>query len=91
MGARERWEVLTGVSVGLGLTLAVLSPLTAMDEDSFPISSYPMFARPRGQPTLYAVVGRAADGSEVRLPASVVASAVLESPDGPTALVARIR
>ncbi|HWO10274.1 MAG TPA: hypothetical protein VNN80_12360 [Polyangiaceae bacterium] len=74
MGARERWEVLTGVSVGLGLTLAVLSPLTAMDEDSFPISSYPMFARPRGQPTLYAVVGRAADGSEVRLPASVVAS-----------------
>ena len=68
MGAGERRQQLAGLVVGLGATLAVLWPLTAMDQDSFPISSYPMFARPRGQPTLYAVVGRASDGSEVRLP-----------------------
>jgi hypothetical protein len=74
MGARERLGALTGIAVGLGATVAVLSPLLAMDRDSFPISSYPMFARPRGQPDLFAVVARAADGREVRLPASVVAS-----------------
>ena len=74
MGAREQLNALAGIVVGLGATAAVLSPLGAMDQDSFPISSYPMFARPRGQPELYAVVGRAADGREVRLPASVVAS-----------------
>jgi len=74
MGRSERRQQLAGLVVGLGATLAVLWPLTAMEQDSFPISSYPMFARPRGQPTLYAVVGRASDGSEVRLPASVVAS-----------------
>ena len=74
MGARDRLNALTGIVVGLGATLAVLSPLGAMDRDSFPISSYPMFARPRGQPELYAVVARATDGSEVRLPASMVAS-----------------
>jgi hypothetical protein len=74
MGARERLKALGGIVVGLGATAAVLSPLGAMDQDSFPISSYPMFARPRGQPDLYAVVARAADGREVRLPASMVAS-----------------
>ena len=74
MGVRERLRALGGIVVGLGATAAVLSPLVAMDQDSFPISSYPMFARPRGQPDLYAVVARAADGREVRLPASVVAS-----------------
>jgi hypothetical protein len=45
-----------------------------MDADSFPISSYPMFAHPRGQPTLYAVTGRAKNGAELRLPAEVVGS-----------------
>ena len=74
MGVRERLEALTGIIVGLGATAAVLWPLCSMDQDSFPISSYPMFAHPRGQPSLYAVVARAADGSEVRLPAAVVAS-----------------
>jgi hypothetical protein len=58
----------------------VLSPLVAMDGDSFPISSYPMFAHPRGQPTLYAAVARAADGRELRLPPSAIGSSeVLQS------------
>src|SRR5262245_1374867 len=74
MGVRERLGALTGIVVGLGATIAVLSPLGAMDRDSFPISSYPMFARPRVLPDLFAVVARTADGMEVRLAASVVAS-----------------
>lgn len=74
MVARERLKAWAGLVVGLGATAAVLSPLLAMDQDSFPISSYPMFARPRGTPELYAVVARAADGREVRLPATLVAS-----------------
>jgi hypothetical protein len=74
MSWRARLERGVALVVGLGTSLAVLSPLVAMDGDSFPISSYPMFARPRGQPTLYAAVGRAADGSEHRLPASAIGS-----------------
>ena len=72
-----RW---LGLAVGGGVTAAVLSPLAAMDVDSFPISSYPMFARPRGQPTLYTVVARAADGSERRLaPSWLGSSEVLQA------------
>jgi hypothetical protein len=64
-----------GLCVGAGATLAVLSPLVEdPNGDSFPISSYPMFARPRGQPTLYAAVARDREGSESRLPPSVVGS-----------------
>jgi hypothetical protein len=40
--------------------------------DSFPLSTYPMFARPRGQPTLHTLVGLAADGSERRVPPELV-------------------
>jgi hypothetical protein len=62
------------LSVGVGTTLAVLSPLVVQDADSFPISSYPMFARPRGQPTLFLAVARSADGRERRLPSSAIGS-----------------
>lgn len=80
MAPRERLVRWGGLAVGLGATLAVLSPLAAMDADSFPISSYPMFARPRGQPTLYAAVARAADGSERRLsPSWLGTSEVLQA------------
>jgi hypothetical protein len=74
MSARERIERGAGLVVGLGATLAVLSPLLAMDTDSFPLSSYPMFARPRGLPTLFAAIARTADGAERRLPPSAVGS-----------------
>jgi hypothetical protein len=80
MSWRARLERGVALVVGLGASLAVLSPLVAMDGDSFPISSYPMFARPRGQPTLYAAVARAADGSEHRLPPGAIGSSeVLQS------------
>jgi hypothetical protein len=74
MNRRELMRRGAALSLGLGATLAVLSPLLAMDGDSFPISSYPMFARPRGQPTLFAAIARAADGSERRLPPSAIGS-----------------
>jgi hypothetical protein len=74
MHVRERIQRCIGLAVGLGATAAVISPLARMDADSFPISSYPMFARPRGQPTLFAAIARAADGSERRLPPSAVGS-----------------
>jgi hypothetical protein len=74
MAAPDRFTRLAAALVGLATTAAVLSPLANMAADSFPISSYPMFARPRGQPTLYALAGRRRDGSELRLPAEVVGS-----------------
>jgi hypothetical protein len=78
--SRERFAQWLGLAVGVAATAAVLSPLAAMDDDSFPISSYPMFARPRGQPTLYAVIARASDGSERRLaPSWLGSSEVLQA------------
>jgi hypothetical protein len=60
--------------LGLGLPLAVLSPIFSGAADSFPLSTYPMFARARGQPTLYSVVARAAGGREERLPPALLGS-----------------
>lgn len=80
MTARERLVQWLGVAVGVATAAAVLSPLGSMHDDSFPLSSYPMFARPRGQPTLYAVVARASDGSERRLaPSWLGSSEVLQA------------
>lgn len=77
---RERIAQWLGVAVGAVAIAAVLSPLASMGDDSFPLSSYPMFARPRGQPTLYAVVARAGDGSERRLaPSWLGSSEVLQA------------
>lgn len=72
-GAPARQRVLAYV-VGLGLPLAVLSPAWSGAPDSFPLSTYPMFARPRGQPTLHTLVGLTAGGSERRVPPELVGS-----------------
>jgi hypothetical protein len=61
-----------GYALGLGMPAAVLSPLFSGARDSFPLSTYPMFAQPRGQPTLYSVVAIEADGREARLPPSLI-------------------
>jgi hypothetical protein len=58
--------------LGFGVPLAVLSPLFSGAADSFPLSTYPMFARARGQPTLYTVVARTASGREDRLPPALL-------------------
>jgi hypothetical protein len=60
--------------LGLGMPLAVLSPLFSGAADSFPLSTYPMFARSRGQPTLYTAVARTASGREERLPPPLLGS-----------------
>ena len=69
-GARR----LFAYGIGLGATAVVLSPLLSGAADSFPVSTYPMFARPRGQPVLYAMVATARDGTARRVPAALVAS-----------------
>lgn len=53
---------------------AVLSSLRSSARDSFPLSTYPMFASQRGTPTLFAVVATTADGKEQTIPAALVAS-----------------
>lgn len=68
------WRHALAYVIGLGLPLAVLSPMWSGMPDSFPLSTYPMFARPRGQPVLHTLVGLAADGSERRLPPELVGS-----------------
>jgi hypothetical protein len=60
--------------LGLGMPLAVLSPLVSGAADSFPLSTYPMFARARGQPTLYTAVARGVSGREDRLPPALLGS-----------------
>jgi hypothetical protein len=52
----------------------VLSPLVSGAADSFPISTYPMFARARGHTTLYAVIATTRDGVERRVSAALVGS-----------------
>jgi hypothetical protein len=59
--------------VGGGTLLAVIVPLFT-GRDSFPLSNYPMFSRPRGQPRLLSVVASSAGGLEWSLPSALVGS-----------------
>ena len=54
--------------LGLGMPAAVLAPLLSGASDSFPLSTYPMFAQSRGELTLYSMVALDGDGHEERLP-----------------------
>jgi hypothetical protein len=60
---------------GLGLLAAVLAPAFASASwDSYPLSTYPMFARPRGRPLLYFVEGLDGQGAPVRVAPELVAT-----------------
>jgi hypothetical protein len=59
---------------GFGAAALVLSPLLTRPADSFPVSTYPMFARRPGILVLYSVVAAASDGSEQRLSPGLVGS-----------------
>ncbi|MDB4991492.1 MAG: hypothetical protein JWN04_6670 [Myxococcaceae bacterium] len=60
---------------GLGLLALVIAPaLGSPDDDSYPFSTYPMFARDRGKPWLDFVEGVDARGDAVHLPPALVAS-----------------
>jgi hypothetical protein len=74
MTRNELGRRLRAYLLGLGMPLAVLSPIFSGAADSFPLSTYPMFARARGQPTLYTVVARVAGGREERLPPALLGS-----------------
>jgi hypothetical protein len=74
MNALEIWQRARAYVLAFGATATVLSPLVTEPADSFPISTFPMFARAPGTPTLHAVLGIAPDGSEQRLAPALVAS-----------------
>jgi hypothetical protein len=60
---------------GLGLTVLVAAPgFGDPNWDSFPLSTYPMFARPRSRPLLYFAEGVSRDGARHRLAPSFVAN-----------------
>ncbi|HLV68706.1 MAG TPA: hypothetical protein VKY73_22970 [Polyangiaceae bacterium] len=62
---------------GIGMGLVALVALPAFDhptEDSYPLSTYPMFARPRPRPRLFFAEGLDAEGTRHRLPPRLVAT-----------------
>lgn len=68
MARAEAAQRLCAYLLGLGMPAAVLAPLLSGAADSFPLSTYPMFAQPRGELTLYSMVAVSGDGHEQRLP-----------------------
>lgn len=62
--------------VGMGLTLAVLSKAFGdpVANDSYPLSTYPMFARARGKPLLHFMEGVSTSGNIVRLEPNLIAN-----------------
>ena len=60
---------------GLGLVLVAASPLLRSPlDDGFPLSTFPMFAEPLGQPVFYSAEGVRADRSRVMLPPETIAN-----------------
>lgn len=72
MARTEVAQRLCAYLLGLGLPAAVLAPLLSGASDSFPLSTYPMFAQPRGELTLYSMVALGGDGHEERLPPALL-------------------
>lgn len=65
------------LAYGFGLGLTGLVALPGFGDprwDSFPLSTYPMFARPRGQPLLYFAEGATSGGGTQRLAPALVAN-----------------
>jgi hypothetical protein len=65
------------LAYGWGLALVLLSAWPALldpSDDSYPLSTYPMFSRSRGQPTLFRMVGIERDGTEHAVPPSLIAN-----------------
>jgi hypothetical protein len=62
--APPRTPAFFSYAVAIGVMALTLSPLLPGSLDSFPLSTYPMFARPRDELTLHALIAVAPDGSE---------------------------
>jgi hypothetical protein len=61
--------------IGLGAVVASAWPALAQSRDSFPLSTFPMFSHPRGQPWLDVVVGLDERGHSQALEPRLVANA----------------
>lgn len=60
---------------GLAVVLAVVTPaLRSASQDSYPLSTYPMFARVLSKPRLTVAEGVTATGKTLRLPPEMVAN-----------------
>lgn len=68
MARTEAGQRLRAYLLGLGMPVAVLAPLLSGASDSFPLSTYPMFAQSRSELMLYSMVAVSAEGREERLP-----------------------
>ena len=68
MARTEVAQRLCAYVLGLGTPALVLAPLLCGARDSFPLSTYPMFAQSRGELTLYSMVALGGDDHEQRLP-----------------------
>ena len=62
--ATKQWPLI----VGGAFVLATLSPLALNQPDSFPLSTYPMFAKPRGNPELVKLVAVTSTGEQISVP-----------------------
>jgi hypothetical protein len=70
-GAAHVWSYVFSV----GLLAAVLAPaFRSANQDSFPFSTYPMFAHPRPKPKLFFMEGLDAGGTQRRIPPHFVAN-----------------
>ena len=79
--ALSPWERWLGGSVVLASALCVCWPAFGpLQADSFPLSTYPMFARPRGKPRMHQLLGLTRDGEVRRLtPEHLGTSEVLQA------------
>lgn len=99
----ERWSRAWSYVFGLGLLAAVIAPgFRDARDDSFPFSTYPMFARPHTKPVIYFAEGFDRRRRRVRLPPHLIGNqevmqatklvrrAVLDGADGVERLCQRI-
>jgi hypothetical protein len=77
--ASERAQRALAYALGLGVPCLVVSPLLTGAADSFPVSTYPMFAQPRGQPTLHTMVALGPSGEQRLSPPLIGTKEVLQS------------
>lgn len=61
-------DLIVGTLVSLAAAAAMLAPMFGpLENDSFPLSTFPMFTRHRGKPVMHQLLGIERDGGERRL------------------------
>lgn len=68
----DRWQRARGWAFAVcGVTAVVFPTCTALP-DSFPLSTYPMFARPRGQPEIVQLIAVTRAGERLSVPPALL-------------------